>query len=63
MNNEVLSAKKFQRDAFSALNDIQLRRNFKRAMDGLMKKRQAVLRMLRSGNNSGNWDVRYVRLR
>ena len=42
MNNEVLSAKKFQRDAFSALNDIQLRRNFKRAMDGLMEKRQAV---------------------
>ena len=42
MNNEVLSAEKFQRDTFSALNNPQLRRNFKRAMDGLIEKRQAV---------------------
>ena len=42
MNNEVLSAEKFQRDTFSALKNPQLRRNFKRAMGGLMEKRQAV---------------------
>ena len=38
----MLSHEKFQRDTFSALNDPQLRRNFKRAMSGLMEKRQAV---------------------
>ena len=39
MNNELLSEKKFQQDTFSALNNSQLRRNFKSAMDGLMDKR------------------------
>ena len=38
----MLSPEKFQRDTFSALNNPQLRRNFKRAMSGLMEKRQAV---------------------
>ena len=38
----MLSNEKFQRDTFSALNDPQLRHNFKRAMSGLMEKRQAV---------------------
>lgn len=38
----MLSAEKFQRDTFAALNNPQLRRNFKRAMGGLMEKRQAV---------------------
>ena len=38
----MLSPEKFQRDTFSALNNPQLRRNFKRAMSGLMVKRQAV---------------------
>ena len=38
----MLSHEKFQRDTFSALNDPQLRRNFKRAMSGLIEKRQAV---------------------
>ena len=38
----MLSHEKFQRDTFSALNNPQLRRNFKRAMSGLMEKRQAV---------------------
>ena len=42
MNNEVLSAEKFRRDSISALNNPQLRRNFKRAMGGLMEKRQVV---------------------
>jgi len=38
----MLSPEKFKRDTFSALNNPQLRRNFKRAMSGLMEKRQAV---------------------
>ena len=38
----MLPPEKFQRDTFSALNNPQLRRNFKRAMSGLMEKRQAV---------------------
>jgi len=38
----MLSPEKFQRDTFAALNNPQLRRNFKRAMSGLMEKRQAV---------------------
>ena len=38
----MLSAEKFQRNTSSALNNPQLRRNFKRAMGGLMEKRQAV---------------------
>ena len=42
MTNELLSPEKFQRDTLSALNNPQLRRNFKRAMGGLMEKRQAV---------------------
>ena len=42
MNKKQLSPESFQRDTFSALNDPQLRRNFKRAMNGLMEKRQAV---------------------
>jgi len=42
MGKEMLSAEKFQQDTFAALNNPQLRRNFKRAMGGLMEKRQAV---------------------
>ena len=42
MNKKQLSPESFQRDTFSALNDPQLRGNFKRAMNGLMEKRQAV---------------------
>jgi L-lactate dehydrogenase complex protein LldF len=42
MNNDQLSPETFQRDTFAALNNPQLRRNFKRAMGGLMEKRQAV---------------------
>ncbi|MBC8259698.1 MAG: iron-sulfur cluster-binding protein [SAR324 cluster bacterium] len=42
MNNDQLSPEKFQQDSFAALNDPQLRRNFKRAMGGLMAKRLAV---------------------
>ena len=38
----MLSAEKFQRDTFAALNNPQLRLNFKRAMGGLMEKPQAV---------------------
>ena len=38
----MLSPEKFKRDTYSALNNPQLRRNFKRAMSGLMEKRQAV---------------------
>ena len=38
----MLSAEKFQRDTFAALNNPQLPRNFKRAMSGLMEKPQAV---------------------
>ena len=38
----MLSPEKFQRDTFSALNNPQLRRNFKMAMTGLMEKRQDV---------------------
>jgi len=38
----MLSAEKFQRDTFAALNNPQLPRNFKRAMGGLMEKPQAV---------------------
>jgi len=38
----MLSPEKFKRDTFSALNNPQLRSNFKRAMSGLMEKRQAV---------------------
>ncbi len=42
MNKDQLSPETFQRDTFAALNNPQLRRNFKRAMGGLMEKRQAV---------------------
>lgn len=42
MNNKLLSSETFQRDTIAALNNPQLRRNFKRAMGGLMEKRQAV---------------------
>ena len=38
----MLSNEKFKRDTLSALSDSQLRSNFKRAMSGLMEKRQAV---------------------
>ena len=38
----MLSAEKFQRDTFAALNNPLPRRNFKRAMGGLMEKPQAV---------------------
>ena len=50
MVNEVLSAEKFQRDTFSALNNPQLRNNFKRAMGGLIEKRQAVF------SDSEEWE-------
>ena len=38
----MLSAEQFKKDTFSALNNPQLRGNFKRAMSGLMQKRLAV---------------------
>ena len=38
----MLSTEQFKKDTFSALNNPQLRGNFKRAMSGLMKKRIAV---------------------
>ena len=38
----MVSAEKFQRDTFAALNNKQLRPNFNRAISGLMEKRQAV---------------------
>ncbi len=38
----MLSPEQFKKDSFSALNNPQLRRNFKRAMSGLMQKRLAV---------------------
>ena len=38
----MVSAEKFRRDTFAALKKPQLRRNFKRAMGGLMEKPQAV---------------------
>ena len=38
----MLSTEQFKKDTFSALNNPQLRGNFKRAMSGLMQKRLAV---------------------
>ena len=38
----MLSTEQFKKDSFSALNNPQLRGNFKRAMSGLMQKRLAV---------------------
>ena len=38
----MLSTEQFNKDTFSALNNPQLRGNFKRAMNGLMQKRLAV---------------------
>ncbi len=38
----MLSAEKFQRDTFAALNNPQLRRYLRRPMGGLMEKPQAV---------------------
>jgi len=38
----MLSTKQFKKDTFSALNNHQLRSNFKSAMSGLMQKRLAV---------------------
>jgi L-lactate dehydrogenase complex protein LldF len=38
----MLSTQQFKKDTFSALNNPQLRGNFKRAMSGLMQKRLAV---------------------
>ena len=38
----MLSTEQFKKDTFSALNNPQLRGNFKRAMSGLMQKRFAV---------------------
>ena len=38
----MLSTEQFKKDTFSALNNTQLRGNFKRAMSGLMQKRLAV---------------------
>ena len=38
----MLSTQQFKKDTFSALNNPQLRGNFKRAMSGLMQKRFAV---------------------
>ena len=38
----MLSTEQFKKDSFSALNNLKLRGNFKRAMSGLMQKRLAV---------------------
>ena len=38
----MLSTGQFKKDSFSALNNLKLRGNFKRAMSGLMQKRLAV---------------------
>ena len=38
----MLSTEQFKKDTYSALNNPQLRGNFKRAMSGLMQKRIAV---------------------